>query len=166
MSYNMYTTCWPHVLYMVLQGRTHSSQHGLCRQVYKVDSFVKNFLLSSLVLSNIRLPYNPTLSYNIRTQFLFQDYLTLALLYLFLLLLFILNQGVIPPPSPEEIARPQTQRADQSGRGSQTICLYQSLLVHFRCNTLYRHILYIFFYQPCVTDSLVVCLHKRTTVCS
>ena len=38
--------------------------------VYKVDNPVKSFLLSSLMLSNTRLSYNPTLrvlSYNIRT---------------------------------------------------------------------------------------------------
>ena len=38
--------------------------------VYKIDNPVKNSLLSSLMLPNTRLPYNPTLrvlSYNIRT---------------------------------------------------------------------------------------------------
>ena len=42
----------------------------------------KSSLLSSLVLPNIRLPFNPTLrvlSYNIRTQFLSLNCLTLAL---------------------------------------------------------------------------------------
>ena len=42
----------------------------LCTTVYKVDYFVKSFLLSSLVLPNTRLSLNPTLrvlSYNIRT---------------------------------------------------------------------------------------------------
>ena len=65
--YNIDTTCWPHARHMVIQGRMHSTQHGPSVGVYKVDCFVKSFLLSSLVLLNIRLPLNPTLrvlSYN------------------------------------------------------------------------------------------------------
>ena len=42
-SYNMDTTCWPHGLYMVVQGRVHSSQHRLSVGLYKVDQFVEEF---------------------------------------------------------------------------------------------------------------------------
>jgi len=53
-SYNMDTTCWPHVLHMVVYGRLHSSEHGPLVVVYKVDQFVKGSLSSSLMLLNIR----------------------------------------------------------------------------------------------------------------
>ena len=53
-SYNMDTTCWPHVLLMVIQGRVHSSQHRPWRLVYKVDHSVLRTLSSSLVLLNTR----------------------------------------------------------------------------------------------------------------
>ena len=45
MSYNIDTTCWPHTLHRVIQGRVHSSQHGLSVKVYKIDYFVKSSLL-------------------------------------------------------------------------------------------------------------------------
>ena len=41
--YNMDTTCWPHGLHMVVQGRVHSSQHEPSVRLYKVDQFVKEF---------------------------------------------------------------------------------------------------------------------------
>ena len=37
MSYNIDNTYWPHVLHMVVEGRMHSSEHGLWLVVYKVD---------------------------------------------------------------------------------------------------------------------------------
>ena len=60
-SYNMDTTCWPHVLHMVVQGRLHSSEHRPLVVVYKVDQFVQRSLSSSLVLLNTRvvLLFNP-----------------------------------------------------------------------------------------------------------
>ena len=61
-SYNMDTTCWPHVLLMVVQGRLHSSQHGPWRLVYKVDYFVLRTLSSSLVLLNTRVVLSLKLS--------------------------------------------------------------------------------------------------------
>ena len=42
-SYNMDTTCWPHGLHMVVQGRVHSSQHGPSVGLYKIDQFVEEF---------------------------------------------------------------------------------------------------------------------------
>ena len=42
-SYNMDTTCWPHGLYMVVQGRVHSSQHRPSVGLYKVDQFAEEF---------------------------------------------------------------------------------------------------------------------------
>ena len=53
-SYSMDNTCWPHVILMVIQGRVHSSQHGLWVIVYKVDYFVLGTLSSSLVSLNTR----------------------------------------------------------------------------------------------------------------
>ena len=53
-SYNMDTTCWPHVLLMVISGRVHSSEYGPWELVYKVDYSVLGTLSSSLVLLNIR----------------------------------------------------------------------------------------------------------------
>ena len=41
--YNMDTTCWPHRLHMVVQGRVYSSQHRLSIELYKVDQFIKEF---------------------------------------------------------------------------------------------------------------------------
>ena len=46
----MDTTCQPHILHMVVQGRLHSSEHRPLVVVYKVDQFVERSLLSSLVL--------------------------------------------------------------------------------------------------------------------
>ena len=43
MSYNIDTTCWPHGLHMVVQGRMYSSQHGPSVELYKVDQFVEEF---------------------------------------------------------------------------------------------------------------------------
>ena len=51
MSYNIDTTCWPYVLYMVIQGRLHSSKHGPLVVLYKVDQFVERSLLSSLMFT-------------------------------------------------------------------------------------------------------------------
>ena len=52
--YNMDNTCWPYVPHMVNKSRVHSSEHRPLVVVYKVDYFVKRFLLSSLVLLNTR----------------------------------------------------------------------------------------------------------------
>ena len=54
MSYNMDIICWPYVLYMVVQGRIHSSEHGPWLVVYKVEQFVERSLSSSLMLLNTR----------------------------------------------------------------------------------------------------------------
>ena len=54
MSYNMNTTCQPHALHMVIQGRVHSSQHGPSVGVYKVNYFVKSSLSSSLMFTLIQ----------------------------------------------------------------------------------------------------------------
>ena len=42
-SYNMDTTCWPHGLHMIAQGRVHSSQHRPSVGLYKIDQFVEEF---------------------------------------------------------------------------------------------------------------------------
>ena len=54
MLYNMNNTCQPYVLHMVVQGRVHSSEHGLLVVVYKIDYFVKGFLSSSFILLNTK----------------------------------------------------------------------------------------------------------------
>ena len=62
MSYNMDTTCWPHELYMVVQGRVHSSQHGPSVGLYKVDQFVEEFSIEFSCVSLIQeLFLSPTL---------------------------------------------------------------------------------------------------------
>ena len=53
-SYNMNTTCWPYGLHMVVQGRVHSTQHGLSVKLYKVDQFVKEFSIKFSCISLIQ----------------------------------------------------------------------------------------------------------------
>ena len=53
-SYNMDTTCWPHGLHMVVQGRVHSSQHGPSVGLYKVDQFVEEFSIEFSCVSLIQ----------------------------------------------------------------------------------------------------------------
>ena len=107
MSYNMNTTCQPYVLYMVVQGRWHSSEHRPLVVVYKVDQFVERSLSSSLVLPNTRLLSNPTLrvlSYNIRTRSPIQNRSTLSP---FSYSLIILDQEITLSLSQEAITRSQ-----------------------------------------------------------
>ena len=81
MSYNMDTTCRPHTLHMVIQSRVHSTQHRLSIGVYKVDQFVKSFLLSFLVFTLIQefvlLPNSKGLKFitNIRRKKMLYQYL-------------------------------------------------------------------------------------------
>ena len=68
----MDTTCWPHGLHMVVQGRVHSSQHGPSVGLYKVDQFVEEFSIEFSCVSLIQeLFLFPTLRdkvHNIRTR--------------------------------------------------------------------------------------------------
>ena len=58
----MDTTCWPHGLHMVVQGRVHSSQHGPSVELYKVDQFVEEFSIEfSCVTQYKKLFYYPIL---------------------------------------------------------------------------------------------------------
>ena len=72
----MDTICWLHILYMIVQGRLHSSEHRQLVVIYKVDQFVERFLLSSLVLllyksySFVQLLELKFITYNVITKLL------------------------------------------------------------------------------------------------
>ena len=138
------------------------------QQYKRQTSLQKSSLLSSLVLSNTRLPLNPTLrvlSYNIRTRFLSLNRLTLAL-----------HQNLLSThPQPKVCADLQLRRSlpdprykrytNQQGEYQLFVCTK----AHWCISDIlpFVDVFFTFFnYQPCATYPLVVCLCRGTTVCS
>ena len=129
----MDNTCWPYVIHMVIRVgctvvRTDHEQQYI-RQLTLYQELYQVFLCYS-IQELFYYPILRILDHNIRTQFLVLDCLTLALksstLYLFL------TEGQHRPLVKKSTAGPQAQEVHQLDKGSLTVYLYQSPLVHGR----------------------------------
>ena len=166
-SYNIDTTCWPHRLHMVVQGRVHSSQHGPSVGLYKVDQFVEEFSIKFSYVTQYKSSFIPLLGFKIITLELdtvIWDCLTQNLPYSLYYHSQLRDNTVL-----------QSRRALLGSRhkgytnqqGEYQLFVYTK--AHWCTSDISPFVDVVhtsFSYQPCATSPLVVCLHRGMVACS